>query len=130
MSARLVTLMLIVPEEDILVVEAHIQPVDIDQLSLGQDARVRFPSFNQRTTPELSAALQSISADLMYDPNSEVDYYIARLEIADEELAKLNGKSLVPGMPVEAFVQTESRTVASYFTKPLGDQIARALNER
>ena len=124
------TLMLIVPEEDILVIEAHIQPVDIDQLSSGQDARIRFPSFNQRTTPELTAVLQNISADLMYDPNSEVDYYIARLEIAEEEFTKLNGKSLLPGMPVEAFIQTEKRTVASYFTKPLGDQIARALNER
>ena len=124
------TLMLIVPKEDLLVVEARIQPTDIDQLSPHQQATLRFPSFDQRTTPELKASLLTVSADLTMDEVSGLSYYTARLTIPEAELAKLNGKRLVPGMPVEAFLKTDDRTVLSYLVKPVSDQIAHALKER
>lgn len=124
------TVMVIVPQEDLLVVEAQVQPVDIDQLSAKQQATIRLPSFDQRTTPELKAALKTISADLMLDQTTGLSYYLARLTIPDEELEKLNGKTLIPGMPVEAFIKTEDRTVLSYLIKPIKDQIAHALKER
>ncbi len=123
-------LMLIVPEGDELIVEARIPAVQVDQLSLDQQARVRFPSFNQRTTPELNGRLLHLSADLMIDDRSDVDYYLARLAISEDEMARLQGKTLVPGMPVEVFIETENRTVASYLVKPISDQIAHALRER
>jgi len=124
------TLMLIVPKEDLLVVEARIQPANIDQLSPRQQATLRFPSFDQRTTPELKARLLTVSADLTMDEVSGLSYYTARLTIPEAELAKLNGKHLVPGMPVEAFLKTDDRTVLSYLVKPVSDQIAHALKER
>jgi HlyD family secretion protein len=37
---------------------------------------------------------------------------------------------LVPGMPVEAYVQLNDRSVLSFLTKPLSDQIARTWRER
>ncbi|MEO9774692.1 HlyD family type I secretion periplasmic adaptor subunit [Roseibium sp.] len=124
------TVMQIVPREDQLIVEAQVRPVDIDQMSPGQSARVRFPSFDQRTTPELNAKLLTLSADLTEDERSGVSYYVARLVIDDTELRKLGDKALVPGMPVETFLQTGDRTVLSYLVKPVTDQIAHALRER
>ena len=124
------TVMLLVPQQDLLLVEAQIRPVDIDQLVAGQKARIRLPSFDQRSTPELRAQLQTISADLLQDPASGAMYYKARLIIPTEELEKLQGKDLVPGMPVEVFATTEARTVLSYLIKPIRDQIAHALRER
>ncbi|WP_417668686.1 HlyD family type I secretion periplasmic adaptor subunit [Roseibium sp.] len=124
------TIMLIVPREDQLIVEVQARPVDIDQLGPGQMATVRFPSFDQRTTPELEATLLTVSPDLTEDERTGQSYYTARLIIADEELAKLGGKALIPGMPVEAFLKTQDRTVLSYLVKPVFDQIAHAMRER
>ncbi len=124
------TVMAIVPQEDQLLVEAQVRPVDIDQMAQGQDARVRFPSFDQRTTPELAARLLTVSADLTEDERTGMSYYTARLAIDEEELLKLGGKVLVPGMPVETFLRTEDRTVLSYLVKPVTDQIAHAMRER
>lgn len=124
------TLLIIVPQADRLIVEAKIRPVDIDQLAQGQTATVRFPSFDQRTTPELEATLLTVSADLSEDSRTGQAYYTARLTIDEAELALLNGKVLVPGMPVEVFLKTGDRTVLSYLIKPVTDQIAHALRER
>lgn len=124
------TLMLIVPKEDLLVVEARVQPTNIDQLSPDQPSTLRFPNFDQRTTPELNARLLTISADLSLDEVSGLRYYTVRFIIPEAELAKLNGKRLVPGMPVEVFIKTGSRSVLSYLVKPVRDQFAHALKER
>ncbi|MEP2809620.1 HlyD family type I secretion periplasmic adaptor subunit [Parasphingorhabdus sp.] len=124
------TAMLIVPREDKLIVEAQIRPVDIDQLGQDQIARVRFPSFDQRTTPELTAKLLTVSPDLTEDERTGMTYYTARLVLDEDELAKLGDKVLVPGMPVEAFLTTQDRTVLSYLVKPVTDQIAHAMRER
>jgi HlyD family secretion protein len=123
------TLMMIVPREDALIVEAQIQPTDVDQVQQGQVAIVRLPAFNQRTTPELTAYVTTISADLTRDEITGTSYYIARLLIGDEELVKLEQKILMPGMPVEAFIQTGERTVLSYLVKPLNDHIVHAFKE-
>ncbi|GAB2209168.1 HlyD family type I secretion periplasmic adaptor subunit [Roseibium sp. ROS1] len=124
------TIMQIVPREDQLIVETQVRPVDIDQMSPGQHARVRFPSFDQRTTPELNAELLTISADLNQDERTGMSFYVARLVIDESELTKLGDQTLVPGMPVETFLQTGDRTVLSYLVKPIRDQIVHALRER
>ncbi len=124
------TVMRVVPQTDQLVIEARVPPVSIDQIGAGQKARVRFPSFDQRVTPEVLAHLASIAPDLSRDERTGTDYYTARLTIDEGELAKLDGKALLPGMPVEVFVETQERTVLSYLVKPLGDQIAHAMRER
>jgi len=123
-------IMLIVPEADLLAVEVKVSPQDIDQLHVGQAAGLRFSAFNQRTTPEISGAITRISADVSQDQRSGQSYYVVRIGISPEELARLGNVKLVPGMPVEAFIKTYDRTVISYFTKPLHDQILRAFRER
>jgi HlyD family secretion protein len=123
-------LMFIVPERDELTVEVKIPPQEIDQLRIGQPAVMRFSAFNQRTTPEINGILTRISADIIQDQRTGAMYYLARVSMPAEEVARLRGLRLVPGMPVEAFVQTDLRTVISYLVKPMSDQIAKAFREK
>jgi HlyD family secretion protein len=123
-------LMLIVPENDALTVEAKVAPQDIDQLHVGQKAALHFSTFNQRTTPEINGVVSRVSADTTQDAKTAAIYYLVRVSMSAEEVARLGSVKLVPGMPVEVFIQTDQRTVLSYFVKPLRDQIAKAFRER
>jgi membrane fusion protein, type I secretion system len=123
-------IMLIVPDADALSVEAKVSPQDIDQLSLGQSAGLRFSAFNQRTTPEIIGTISRISADVSTDQRSGQSFYTVRIGLPAEETARLGNVRLVPGMPVEAFMKTYDRTVLSYFIKPLEDQVMRAFRGR
>ena len=126
------TLMLIVPENDALVIEAKIPPQDIDNVREGQLAFVRFTAFDQRTTPEFEAKVTRVSADLTTDQRTGTSYFVARLALSTE--TTVSGKridlSLVPGMPAEIHIRTGERTAMSYFLKPLSDQFARAFTEQ
>lgn len=123
-------LMLIVPANDNLVVDARISPVDIDQARHHERATIRFSAFNMRTTPVIHGRVTNISADLTTDKNTGQSYYVARIEIDDSERAKLHGLELVPGMPAEVQIETDARTALSYLVKPLEDQLTRAFRER
>jgi len=123
-------IMLIVPEADNLAVEAKANPQDIDQLQVGQTAMLRFTNFNQRTTPEIFGKVTRISADTTTDQRTGMSYYTVRVGMVPGEIAKLGDVKLVPGMPVETFIQTADRTVLSYLAKPLYDQIVRAFREK
>ena len=123
-------IMLIVPQSDTLKVEAKIPPQEIDQIRIGQPAVLRFVAFSQRTTPELNGTVARISADVSEDTKTGARYYTIRLDVSPEELARLGAVKLVPGMPVEALIQTSPRTVMSYLIKPLHDQLTRAFREK
>lgn len=122
--------MLIVPESDSLIVEAKVAPHDIDQIHVGQHAVLRFAAFNQRTTPEIDGEVIHIGADVTQDDRASEPYYSVRIRVLDGELARLEGLQLIAGMPVEAFIETTPRTVASFLVKPLTDQLARAFRGR
>ncbi len=123
-------IMLIVPSADNLAIEAKVAPQDIDQLRIGQKAGLRFSAFSQRTTPEITGTVSRISADITADQRTGLSFYTIRIAIPPEELVRLGDVRMVPGMPVETFVQTGERTVLSYLVKPLHDQISRAFRER
>ena len=123
-------LMEIVPDNDALIVEGQVLPTDVDDLRVGQSARVKLSGFQQRTTPELTGMLQYVSADSMLDERSGMTYFIIRVSIAAEELAKLPSEGLIPGMPAEVFVQTGERTALEYLLQPLSDTIDRAWREK
>jgi HlyD family secretion protein len=124
------TIMQIVSREDSLVVEAKISPQDIDQVTMGSKVIARIMAGNQRTTPDLSGEIARVSADLTREQQTGMTYYLVRATLDPEDLVKLKGFTLVPGMPVEVFVQTQDRTPLGYLLKPLYEQIARALRER
>ncbi len=119
----------IVPQGDDLLIEVQIAPTDIDQLYIGQPAVIRLPGFNQRTTPELRGEIRTMSAETTRDEATGLTFYVCRLQLHKDEINKLKGISLMPGMPVEALLTTNDRTILSYLTKPLTDQITRALRE-
>jgi HlyD family secretion protein len=91
---------------------------------------LRFSAFSQRTTPEIFGTLSRLSADLTREPQTNTAYYTARITMAEDELRKLEGRALIPGMPVETFIQTSPRTALSYLVKPFEDQVMRAFRER
>lgn len=123
-------LMMIAPEADELVLQAQIKPQNIEQISEGQKAQIRFASFNSHTTPELWAEVFSVAADTTRINAETPPFYDIRIRISKGELARLEGKQLKPGMPAEAFIQTGARSPLSYLLKPLRDQIEYAWRER
>ena len=123
-------IMLIVPQADDLQVEAKVNPQDIDKLQVGQKTLLRLSAFNQRTTPELNGIVTRVSPDVTTDQRTGQSYYTIRISMPSEEVARLGDVKLIPGMPVEAFVQTGDRTLISYLIKPLSDQLMRAFREK
>jgi HlyD family secretion protein len=123
-------MMLIVPEADSLIVEAKVSPQDIEQVHLEQKSVLRFPAFNAPTTPEINGQVTRISADTTVDQRTGLSYYTIRISMHPDELSRLGNSKLVPGMPVECFIQTGERTVISYLLKPLRDQMGRTFRER
>jgi HlyD family secretion protein len=121
---------LIVPANEALIVDARVMPNEIDQLHLNQEVVLRFPAFNQKSTPEIRGHIKLISADLTTEPRSGITYYAIQVTLTPEELAMLGNKKLIPGMPVEVYVQTGLRSAFSYLVKPLTDQFNRAFRER
>jgi HlyD family secretion protein len=122
-------IMLIVPDADHLSVESKVNPQDIDQIQIGQDALLRLSALNQRSTPEINGKVTRIAADASTDQRTGQTFYTIRIAMPPQEIVRLGDVRLLPGMPVEAFVQTGERTMISYLTKPLRDQVMRMFRE-
>lgn len=124
------TLMLIVPQEDHLLVDMRVSPMDISRLHVGQAAEVRLLNFDARTTPDLTGNVTTISPDLVKDVATGVQYFSVRIDIADAELDKLpKGAALTPGMPAESFFQTGERTVWSHLMAPIAERLSHTFRE-
>jgi HlyD family secretion protein len=123
-------LMLVVPDDDALAIEAHLGTDKIDQVHVGQPARVRLSAFDQRTTPELAGTVEVVSADVTRDAQSGATFYSLRIALSADEPHRIGSLQLHPGMPAEVFLETGSRTMLSYLFKPLADQMRRMFRER
>jgi HlyD family secretion protein len=123
-------IMMIVPQADDLQVEAKVNPQDIDKLQIGQKTLLRLSAFSSRTTPELNGVVTRVSPDVTTDQRTGQSYYTIRVSMPPAEVARLGEAKLIPGMPVEAFVQTGDRTMLSYLIKPLSDPLMRAFREK
>lgn len=119
----------IIPQTEAMVVQVKIAPGDVDQVRVGQSARVRFSGFNQQTTPEVPGKLVFISADRAEDPRTGMPYYRANVAVDAAAFRRETGLQISSGMPAEAFITTASRSLISYVMKPLGDQISRAFRD-
>ncbi|MDB5652105.1 MAG: HlyD family secretion protein, partial [Hyphomicrobiales bacterium] len=122
-------IMELVPNSDELLIEAHIQPKDIDHVAEGQKALVRLSAFNQRTTPELSGIVSYVSADLTHEKQNAAPDYIVRVMLSGSEIHRLGNVQLVSGMPAELFLQTGSRTIIGMLLKPITDQLHRTFSD-
>lgn len=120
----------IVPQDRPLIITAQIQTINVDQVYAGQDVVLRFSAFDQRTTPELNGRVSQVSADAFTDERSGMSFYRTQILLNEGEQAKLpEGATLVPGMPVEAYIRTADRTPLAYLLKPFTDYFAKAFRE-
>lgn len=122
--------MFLVPQDRPLVIATQVQPTDIDQIHLGQDVTLRFSAFDQSRTPELKGTVTLVSADAFQDEARGLSFYRAEVQIDEGEIDRLPADmTLIPGMPVEAFVRTADRSPIDYLIKPLADYFAKAFRE-
>lgn len=120
----------LVPQDRPLVIATQVDTIHIDQVYPGQAVTLRFPALDQRTTPELSGQVSQVSADAFTDEASRASFYRAKISVTAAELSQLpEGVTLVPGMPVEAYIRTADRTPLAYLVKPLTDYFAKAFRE-
>lgn len=126
----------IVPQDQKLIIEAQVAPIDIDRVKVGQVAEVRFSAFKTRDVPLIEGTLISLSADRIVNDNKENNggdtaYYLARVEVSPSGLQVLREANLelVPGMPTEVLIKTGARTLVQYLMKPLTDAVKRSLIE-
>jgi HlyD family secretion protein len=122
-------IMHIVPQNLALVIAVRVAAQDVDQIVAGQQVSLRFTALDQRFTPEIFGILNTISADSFLDNKTGKAYYEAEISPLETELQKLGEQSLVPGMPVDAYIRTASRSPLNYLTKPLADYFYRAFRE-
>jgi HlyD family secretion protein len=118
----------IVPDRDMLMVEARVRPQDIDQLRIGQEARVTFSGLDRQTTPDIAGKLTFVSADLSQDQHTGQSFYRIKVQL---DAAKMKTARIIlkAGMPAEVFVQTGDRSMLSFLVKPLMDQLRHAFRE-
>lgn len=120
----------IIPQDRPLIIAARVEPINIDEIFVGQEVILRFSALDQRTTPELNGKVVQISADAFQDQTTQMSYYRAEIILSEGEQSKIpEGIALVPGMPVEAFVKTNDRTPIAYLIKPLSDYFVKAMRE-
>ena len=119
----------LIPQDRPLVIAAQVPPIHIDQIYVGQSVKLVFSAFSTNDTPELNGRVAVVSADALIDQRSQAPYYRAEIVLDPGELDKLAGQTLLPGMPVEAFIQTDARTPLAYLLKPFTDYFNRAFRE-
>jgi HlyD family secretion protein/epimerase transport system membrane fusion protein len=122
------TIMDLVPSNERLIVEAMVNPNDIENMSVGLEAEVRFTALSSRQIPILTGTVMQVDADVTTDQRGN-RYYLTRVEVPEDQLLKLNGQKIVAGMPTEVLVKAGERTMAEYLTKPLTDSFFRAFKE-
>jgi len=119
----------IVPGDDLLIIEARIDPKDIDVVSWGLAARVRFTAFSQRNAVPMDGRVISVSADNLVDERTGETYYLARIKLDKDPSEVMPGLRLYPGMQAEVMIVTGSRTALEYIMSPIRNSIGRALRE-
>ena len=119
----------LIPQDRPLVIVAKVSPLNVDEVYVGQAVNVTFGAFSARTTPTLTGTLVSISADALQDPQTGEAFFRAEVALDAGERDKLGDQVLLPGMPVQALIQTEARSPMSYLLKPFTDYFRVAFRE-
>ena len=119
----------IIPQDRPLILTSRVSPIHVDEVHVGQDVRLVFPAFSARTTPEIHGHVINISADAIVDQQTGATYYRAQIILDEGEQAKLSHETLLPGMPVDAYIATGARTPMAYLLKPFTDYFRAAFRE-
>jgi HlyD family secretion protein len=119
----------LVPQDRPLVISARVEAIHVDQVFVGQEVLLRFPAFDMQTTPDLYGLVTRVSADAFVDEATGASFYETQIVLDDGQLELLGDVTLLPGMPVEAFIRTDDRTPIAYLLRPLTDYFNRAFRE-
>jgi HlyD family secretion protein len=120
----------IVPDDEELLIDARVSPMDIDVVRAGLPARVVLPAFQQRDLPQIAGRVRQVAADATDDPQTGKRFFAARIEIDAGQLAALEPPlELTPGMPAEVYITTGERTALDYLLSPFYDSLRRAFRE-
>jgi HlyD family type I secretion membrane fusion protein len=119
----------IVPQDQPLVISARVNAINIDEVFVGQEASLKFSAFDQRKIPDILGEVAQISADALRDEATGANYYTIEVTPRPGEMTKLGDHTLLPGMPVEAFLKTGEHTVLSYLLRPFMSFFDRAFRE-
>lgn len=122
-------IMYIVPDHKPNLIVVRVEASDIEQVHVGQEAGLRFTTFSKRSTPIIAGRVTAVSADAFLDEKTQTSYYFVDVKLIESELRRLGAVELLPGMPVDAFLKTESRTPASYLTRPIADFFVKAFRD-
>lgn len=134
------TIIEISPENDLLVIEARIEPKQIDSIKVGLVSKIRFSAFKSRTTPMFTGKVVSISPDIINDNQQRAPgdplaggYYSARIELDMDkftELATPRKLELHPGMQAEVQIVNGTRTLLNYLLDPVYDAMFKGFKEK
>ncbi|GAB1386876.1 HlyD family type I secretion periplasmic adaptor subunit [Melaminivora sp.] len=119
----------IVPGGEELLLEAHVAPHLIDRVHAGLPVDVRFNSFAHSPQLVVEGKVVSVSADLLTEPQTNIPYYLARVQLTPEGLKTLGKRQLQPGMPVEVVFKTGERSMLTYLLHPLTKRISASMKE-
>ncbi|MCG8692521.1 MAG: HlyD family type I secretion periplasmic adaptor subunit [Minwuiales bacterium] len=120
----------IVPARERLVIDARVPPLDIDAVHPGLVADVVLSAYPRRSTPTVTALVEWVSADISEDESTQETYYLARVAVENDELAKLpEAVVLYPGMPTEVMIKSGERTALDYVLEPLLSSLRRSFIE-
>ena len=123
-------LMELVPEDEELLINARVSPRDIDNVAPGLQTEVRFTAFKTKLTPIMLGQVQSVSNDVITPENpQEMPYYLARIEVIEEDIPEEISGRLTPGMPADVIITTGERTVVNYIVSPLMDAVRKSMIE-
>lgn len=119
----------IVPENEDLIINAQVSPLDIDRIKIGSIAEVRFSSFNSKTTPTMEGMVSKVSADSFVNEKTGAQYYLANIDLTPDSQKKLGDLKLIPGMPAEVLINIGERTLFEYLMQPVTNAFARSFIE-
>jgi len=124
------TILEIVPSDERLMVEVQLRPADVDSVKIGLDTEIKLTGLNQRTVPAIWGRVTHVSADAFQDPRTSATYFVAHIDVSDNEIRRLGSHKLQPGAPAAVMIKTGERTALAYLTQPLSDSIDRAWREQ
>lgn len=114
----------IVPEDNPILVEVEVNPADIEQVRIGQKAKLMLSAFDPTEVPPVNAKVKFVSPDRRVNPQTQIAYYVARLELSKQQDHEL--PQIVPGMPIEAYMETHERTFLQILIDPLTKSLRRS----
>jgi len=120
----------LVPDDSPIIVQAQIQPTDIDAVMVGLAAKIHLLNKGLGTEDPLDGVVTVVSADRLVEPRAGVAYYQAEIEIDKASLNRPGVPKIIPGFPVQVIIPTTPRTLFSYLMDPLTQRFRSALRER